>query len=96
MHDGLIPDVSLGTHFFNDLVEYDTLYVAYFPRKTGNHIDVEWFESAPNRLVAEEPDAAPFANVIRVIDCGESDSAPLWLRADAAAQLAEVFTLPDA
>jgi len=96
MHDILIPDVSLVTHFFNDLVEYDTLYVAYFPRNTGNHIDVEWFESASNRLVAEEPDAALFANVIRVIDCGVGGAAPVWLRADAAAQLAEVFPLPDA
>ncbi|MCU0793241.1 MAG: PEP/pyruvate-binding domain-containing protein [Opitutaceae bacterium] len=92
MHDGLIPDVSLGTHFFNDLVEYDTLYVAYFPRKTGNHIDSDWFENAPNRLCAEEPEAAPFAEVIRVIDCPAA-SVPVWLRADAAAQLAEVFTL---
>ncbi|MBV5332992.1 pyruvate, phosphate dikinase, partial [bacterium] len=26
MHGGLIPDVSLGTHFFNDLVEHNLLY----------------------------------------------------------------------
>jgi Phosphoenolpyruvate synthase/pyruvate phosphate dikinase len=93
MHEGLIPDVSLGTHFFNDLVEYDTLYVAYFPQKTGNRIDTDWFESAPNQLVACEPEAAEFADVIRVIDC-PADAPPVWLRADATAQRAEVFTLP--
>lgn len=92
MHDGLIPDVSLGTHFFNDLVGYDTLYVAYFPRKTGNRIDTDWFEQAPNGLLGTEPDAAAFVHVIRVIDC-PADTAPVWLRADAAAQRAEVFTL---
>jgi pyruvate,water dikinase len=93
MHKGLIPDVSLGTHFFNDLVEYDTLYVAYFPHKTGNRIDSAWFEAAPNRLVAEDPASEEFADVIRVIDCGH-EAAPVWLRADATTQCAEVFTLP--
>ena len=93
MHEGLIPDVSLGTHFFNDLVEYDTLYVAYFPQKTGNLVDHEWFETAPNQLVAEEPGASEFSHVIRVVDCRDDD-APVWLRADATAQRAEVFSLP--
>ena len=34
MHEGLIPDVSLGTHFFNDLVEMDMLYFAVYPGRT--------------------------------------------------------------
>ena len=55
MHESLIPDVSLGTHFFNDLVEHDMLYVAYFPKKAGNSIDDEWFRNAPNRLLELEP-----------------------------------------
>ena len=91
MHEKLIPDVSLGTHFFNDLVEYDTLYVAYFPNKTGNQIDTAWFENAPNQLAECEADAANFADVVRVIDCSD-EANPVWLRADAAAQRAEVFT----
>lgn len=96
MHERLIPDVSLGTHFFNDLVEYDTLYVAHFPNKSGNHIDAAWFEAAPNRLLAEEPDAGDFADVIRVIDCLDPAQPDIWLRADATAQLAEVFAVPAA
>jgi hypothetical protein len=91
MHDGLIPDVSLGTHFFNDLVEYDTLYVAYFPQKSGNLIDTAWFEEAPNALRELEPSAEGFADVIRVIDCRRSRG-PVWLRADTKAQKAEVLT----
>ncbi len=38
MHDGLVPDVSLGTHFFSDLVEHDILYCALFPERAGNRI----------------------------------------------------------
>ena len=37
MRDDLVPDVSLGTHFFNDLVENDMLYLALFPKREGNY-----------------------------------------------------------
>lgn len=90
MHERLIPDVSLGTHFFNDLVEHDMLYVAYFPRKTGNSVDAEWFRTAPSRLLELEPTAGALEHVVRVIDCREA-GATILVRADAAAQEAVVF-----
>jgi hypothetical protein len=91
MHECLVPDVSLGTHFFNDLVEHDMLYVAYFPKKAGNSIDDAWFRTAPNRLLELEPGAAAFADIVRVIDCLDR-AHPVWLRADATAQQALVYT----
>jgi hypothetical protein len=90
MHDQLIPDVSLGTHFFNDLVEHDVLYVAYFPRKSGNFLDVEWFCRAPSRLLELDPIAAALEHVVRVIDCKDVGG-EVFLRADATAQEAVVF-----
>jgi len=93
MHERLIPDVSLGTHFFNDLVEHDMLYVAYFPKKAGNSINEEWFCQVPNRLLEFEADAANLVEVVRVIDCG--GAAPgVWLRADTTEQEALVFIRP--
>ncbi len=92
MHERLVPDVSLGTHFFNDLVEHDILYVAYFPQKSGNRLDADWFLAAPNRLLDLEPDAAGMQDIVRVIDC-ESAAVPVWLRADATLQEATVFSL---
>lgn len=91
MHESLVPDVSLGTHFFNDLVEHDMLYVAYFPRKSGNRIADAWFRQAPNRLLDLVPSARALADVVRVLDCREG-GAPVWLRADTTAQQALVFT----
>ncbi len=90
MHERLIPDVSLGTHFFNDLVEHDMLYVAYFPSKSGNQLDTEWFRTAPNRLLELEPGAGALADVVHVIDC-DATGGRMWLRADATAQEALVF-----
>ena len=90
MHERLIPDVSLGTHFFNDIVEHDMLYLAYFPRNAGNTIDGAWFRGAPNRLLQLEPDATKFADIVRVIDCADIPGR-IWLRADATQQNSLVF-----
>ncbi|MDZ7620570.1 MAG: PEP/pyruvate-binding domain-containing protein, partial [Patescibacteria group bacterium] len=37
MRDNLTPDVSVGTHFLNELVEMDILYMALFPKQQSNY-----------------------------------------------------------
>jgi hypothetical protein len=68
MRDDLVPDVSLGTHFFNELVELDILYCALFPKRQDNVLNGGFFESAPNRLAELMPAAASWVPVIKVID----------------------------
>jgi len=68
MHEGLIPEVSLGTHFFNDLVEMDMLYFAIHPQREHNFINQEFFSRTENQLNKLMPDAAAWMNVIRVVD----------------------------
>jgi hypothetical protein len=68
MRDDLVPDVSLGTHFFNDLVELDILYFALFPGRPHNQWHREFFLQSPNRLAELLPDAAKWAPLLRVID----------------------------
>jgi hypothetical protein len=68
MRENLVPDVSLGTHFFNDLVEWDILYLALFPGRAGNQWSLEFFEQSPNRLAELLPDAAQWEHAVRVID----------------------------
>ncbi|MHC4795413.1 MAG: PEP/pyruvate-binding domain-containing protein [Planctomycetota bacterium] len=72
MRDDLIPDVSLGTHFFNDMVEMDILYLALFVHKKNNILNQPFFESQPNRLAELIPSAAKWAKVITVIDMPDS------------------------
>jgi pyruvate, water dikinase len=82
MHDDLVPDVSLGTHFFNGLIEMEILYVAVFPRGKDS-LNVDYFEQAPNRLPDLLPEAGRWAEVIRVIDPAGGAGAPrLHLCAD--------------
>ncbi|HNU35753.1 MAG TPA: PEP/pyruvate-binding domain-containing protein, partial [Methanomassiliicoccales archaeon] len=68
MHEGLVPEASLGTHFFNDLVESDMVYCAVHPEKEGSVFDREFFDRAENGLSSLLPDEARFENVIKVID----------------------------
>lgn len=75
MHEGLIPDVSLGTHFFNNLVELDMLYFAIHPQKEGFYINRSFFGNSKNKLLEIVPEAEKWQDLIKVIDCtdlGES------------------------
>lgn len=68
MHEGLIPDVSLGTHFFNDLVEMDMIYFAIYPDKEGYVLNSDFFDNTNNRLLELLPNAKLWADIVRVID----------------------------
>jgi len=87
--DHLVPDVSLGTHFFNDLVEANMLYLAVFPGRGGNSLNEAFFEQQHNLLGTLLPDAEAWSHVVRVIDPAEVlDGRALYLHADCLAQRA--------
>ncbi len=71
MREDLIPDVSLGTHFFNDLVEEDMLYLALFPGREGNRLNEPFFARCANKLPALLPDAAQRSDIIHVVDAAD-------------------------
>jgi hypothetical protein len=68
MRENLVPDVSLGTHFFNELVEMEVLYMALFPRQPRNLMNRSFFHSAPNRLADLVPAHARWADIVKVVD----------------------------
>ncbi len=68
MHEGLVPDVSLGTHFFNDLVELDMLYLAVHPRKNSDLFQEDVLLRRPNSLSAILPQEREWEHVIHVIE----------------------------
>lgn len=70
MHEGLIPDVSLGTHFFNDLVEMDMLYLAVSPGREGHALNDAFVRQQPNQLTKLLPAAADLAPALLVLDSG--------------------------
>jgi len=92
MHEGLVPDVSLGTHFFNDLVEMDMIYLAIHPNQERHTYNSEFLETAPNRLLEVLPEAGEWEKAIRVIDSGSSrDGLKIFLTVDALQQKAMCY-----
>jgi pyruvate,water dikinase len=67
MHENLIPDVSLGTHFLNELVEMDMLYLALFPSQSGSYLDEARFLEAPSELLDLVPTATKWDDAVKVI-----------------------------
>jgi predicted nucleotidyltransferase len=63
-----VPDLSFGTHFFQDLVEGGIRYLPLYPDEPGNHLDEAFLRGAPNLLPGLLPDLEHLAPVLRVID----------------------------
>jgi hypothetical protein len=69
MRENLVPDVSLGTHFFNELVENNMLYMAVFPKQEASVVQTRFFEeTTTNRLAELLPEQAARGNALRVVD----------------------------
>ena len=64
----VMPELSFGTHFFQDLVEAGIFYVALFPGRPGVYLNREFFAAQPKRLAAYVPTGGPYENVVNVID----------------------------
>jgi hypothetical protein len=65
--DGFCPEVSFGTHFFQDLIEAGIHYLPLYPDEEGNRFDEGFLTRTPNVLGDIVPNDADYANEIRVI-----------------------------
>jgi hypothetical protein len=63
-----MPDLSFGTHFFQDLVEGQIRYLPLFPDDPGVVFNERFLSTAPNILAAVVPEHADLADVVRLID----------------------------
>ncbi len=69
----LIPDLSFGTHFFQDMVEMDIFYMAIYPEKDDVIFNTAWMKKQPNILENLMPDDTRFGNVVHVYDVRSKD-----------------------
>lgn len=83
---GMIPDVSLGTHFFNNLVELDMMYVVIYPEKENFILKKDFFKNAPNCLPELIEDSDRWINIIKVIDTKDDRSYSIHININAYTQ----------
>lgn len=62
-----VPELSFGTHFFQDLVEANIRYLPLYPDEKEAVFNEAFFRDAPNVLRKFLPGARKFEQVVRVI-----------------------------
>jgi hypothetical protein len=65
---GHVPEVSYGTHFFQDLVEDQTIYLPLYPDRPEAEFNHAFFADAPNVLTEYLPGAGRFEGLVHLID----------------------------
>jgi hypothetical protein len=64
---GYVPDLSFGTHFFQDLVEADIKYLPLYPDDAGVVFNEGFLKNSQNQLRKILPDAGALDEVVKVI-----------------------------
>jgi hypothetical protein len=86
--EGLSPELSYGTHFFQDLVENDIFYTAVFPGREGVSFRTDWMDGLPNAFGTLFPEQPAYGTLIRMVDLSDH---PLVLSADVVSQEIRCF-----
>jgi hypothetical protein len=68
----LIPDLSFGTHFFQDMVEMNIFYMAIYPDNEKVIFNTKWTQEMPNLLEEIVPEDRKYADVVHVHDVEEN------------------------
>ncbi|MBK7140763.1 MAG: nucleotidyltransferase domain-containing protein [bacterium] len=63
-----LPDLSFGTHFFQDLVEANIRYLPLYPDDPGIQFNEQFFKDSPSIFTQLLPESAHLDRVIRLID----------------------------
>jgi hypothetical protein len=69
---GYLPDVSYGSHFFQDLVESDIQYLALYPGENNEVFNEDFLRNSRNLLPDLLPDSSDYSGVVQVVDVAAS------------------------
>jgi pyruvate, water dikinase len=70
-HGNYVPDLSFGTHFFQDLVESSIRYLPLYPDDPGTVFNEDFLLNSHNSLAEILPEYAHLGEVLRVIHVPE-------------------------
>ena len=89
---GFTPELSYGTHFFQDLVEDHIIYLPVYPDQKEACFNTDFFDQAKNILKELIPDYKDFAEIVKVIDTpAENRDLQINIAADPGAQKAVCY-----
>ena len=67
-----VPDLSFGTHFFQDLVESSIYYLPLYPDEEQVIFNQDFFDNSPNTINRFIPEFEQYSDVIKVINVPEA------------------------
>jgi len=74
-----VPELSFGTHFFQDLVEASIRYLPLYPDDEGIKFNENFLQTRDNKLTQLLPEFSRLERIIKVIDISETKNG-LFLR----------------
>ncbi|MCS3923163.1 PEP/pyruvate-binding domain-containing protein [Methanosalsum natronophilum] len=90
--EGHTPEVSYGTHFFQDLVESGIVYMPLYPDQEDSLFNETFFYESKNVLTELLPEYKEFENIVKLIDISlEKNNSQISVIANQQAQKAIVF-----
>jgi hypothetical protein len=91
-----VPDVSFGTHFFQDLVEAEITYLPLYPDEENTIWNEDFLNNSPNALGEIVPQFADLEEVVKVIDVHKAgDGRYLHVIMDGEADRALAYLAPE-
>lgn len=92
-NEGYEPELSFGTHFFQDLVEANIKYLPLYPDKKGVIFNDSFFRNSENKLCDYVRGVGRFTDVLKVINLSTKDKkATLSVYMDGESSKAVAFT----
>ena len=70
---GYMPELSYGSHIFQDLVEAKILYTAIFGDEKTLRFDLSRFDELPNKITDFVPDAGTLSDIVKIYDLSARD-----------------------
>ncbi len=88
MGNGMVPDLSFGSHFFQDLVETGVAYVALFPGQRGSRWTPDWLDhhTLARGIDCLLQEALPNQKIRDCVEVRECEDFPLRVLADVSRQ----------
>ncbi len=85
---GYVPELSFGTHFFQDLVEANIMYLPLYPDKKENIFRESFFINSTNRLHELLPNFEKYSGTVKVIRIGDNELMNIYMDGESSVALA--------
>ncbi len=93
--EGGLPELSFGTHFFQDLVEANIQYLPLYPDDKDTVFNEELLSMAPNKLDELLPQYSDVDDVVKIIEVSDvADGGTLSVMMDGDANEAMAYLVP--